>query len=498
MLKPLRLILLSMLIGMLTTGVALARTLQQGENCTFPADSQVKGTLFVFCQHLTIAGKIEGNLIGIGLRTTITGEVGKNVYLVGLTLDHQGTIRGDLHYVGLKLKLDSANAEPQRPVQGQLIFGALSANLGAPALLPGPITGFGYQLLIDGEVRGEVSYWGSALVVNNAIRGDVYASVGNPESDATDVETLLLPLDIEFAAVAPGLTITGDGRISGQLEYFGPAEAIIDGAVDGAIEYYSTTPVLMPDLPQQGLATLFFDQFKRELTVLLTAGLLSLALASKQFQGPLSNLHERPVRSFVIGMLLFIISFPIVLIVLIATTIVILLPVVLNLDGVALAAGAFLTLFDVGVIGIFYFTAIFIARAVFALELGRLALQIASGRDSARRMPRISLLIGVGLLAMVASLPVVGFLFNAGALFMGLGAIASALMEWLHALRAGQIRSLDAAGYTQSSRPEDRRDFTNEPLAQPNALPRLPMPTADLGLEDLPDGFDPDFFFADD
>ena len=141
----------------------------------------------------------------------------------------------------------------------------------------------------------------------------------------------------------------------------------------------------MPDLPQQGLATLFFDQFKRELTVLLTAGFLSLALASKQFQGPLSNLHERPVRSFVIGMLLFIISFPIILILLIATTIVILLPVVLNLDGVALAAGAFLTLFDVGVIGIFYFTAIFIARAVFALELGRLALQIASGRDSARR-----------------------------------------------------------------------------------------------------------------
>ena len=190
MLKPLRLILLSMLIGMLTTGVALARTLQQGENCTFPADRQVKGTLFVFCQHLTIAGRIEGNLIGIGLRTTITGEVGKNVYLAGLTLDHQGTIRGDLHYVGLKLKLDSANAEPQRPVQGQLIFGALSANLGAHALLPGPITGFGYQLHIDGEVRGEVSYWGSALVVNNAIRGDVYASVGNPEADATDVENL--------------------------------------------------------------------------------------------------------------------------------------------------------------------------------------------------------------------------------------------------------------------------------------------------------------------
>ena len=82
---------------------------------------------------------------------------------------------------------------------------------------------------------------------------------------------------------------------------------------------------------------------------------------------------------------------------------------------------------------------------------------------------------------------------------MGLGAIASAFMEWLHALRAGQIRGLDAAGYTQASRPEDRRDFTKEPLAQPNALAAsYRCQTADLGLEDLPDGFDPDFFFADD
>ncbi len=99
--KSVRLMLLSILIILLTAGVAFARAMQQGEHCSAPADSVVKGSMFTFCQNLDIAGKIEGNLIGIGLRTTITGEVGKNVYLAGLELDLTGSVLGDLHFVGL-------------------------------------------------------------------------------------------------------------------------------------------------------------------------------------------------------------------------------------------------------------------------------------------------------------------------------------------------------------------------------------------------------------
>ncbi len=482
--KALRLTLLATFISLLATGVVFARELRQGENCAIPADAVVKGTLFIFCQNLSIAGRVEGNLIGISLRATISGEIGKNVYLAGLTLEQSGVIHGDLHYVGLMLHLDAPAAQPHRPVAGQLIFAALSAAFAEHTSVGGPVTGVGYQALVQGRVDDEFSYWGSAFVLSNRVQGDVYATVGNPETDAADLETLLLPLDIEFSAAPPGLTIAPRGRVSGRLEYFGPAEAIIEGRVDGQIEYHSTTPVLIPDLPQQGLGSRFYDRFSRDLTVLLTAGLLGLALARKQFQRPLSYLRGRPARSFVIGMLLFIISFPVVLILLIVTTIVLLLPLALHLNGVALVLGAFLALVDIGLIGIFYFTAIFIARAVFGLGLGRLVLQVALGPDQARRRPRLSVLIGAALLAFFASLPVVGFLFNAGALFMGLGALAGVALESMQNLRLRRLRGTEPANFAPAPAPF--------PAAAPLSLPPI---AAEIGLDNLPEGFDPEQFF---
>ena len=251
---------------------------------------------------------------------------------------------------------------------------------------------------------------------------------------------------------------------------------------------------MIPDLPQQGLGSIVYDQFKRELTVLLTAGLLGLALAKKQFQRPLSHLRGRPVHSFVIGMLLFIISFPVVLILLIATTVAILLPLALHLDGVALVAGAFLTLVDIGVIGVFYFTAIFIARAVMGLGVGRLVLQVAVGPDQARRQPRLSVLIGVTLLSLFAALPVVGFVINAGALFMGLGAIAGATMEWLQKLRLGTQRNAEPLDFRRSAA-EAQHMAAATPLVEALALPPV---ARGIGLDNLPEGFDPDAFFSDD
>lgn len=495
MLKQVRLFLLVALLSLLTCGAAFARGVQQGENCSVPADAVIQGALFAFCQTLDIAGRVEGNVIGIGLRATISGEVSGNVYLAGLELDVTGAVDGDLHYVGLMLELASADTARRQVLRGQLIFAALSFALDSETEFFGPITGVGYQALINGEVRGEVNYWGSAFALNNRLEGDVYTTVGNPESDVSDVETLLLPLGIEFSPATPGLVITGNGSIRGDLEYIGPAEATIEGEISGVVTHYSTIPVFIPELPQRGLATLVYDNFKREFTVLLTVGILGIVFAGRRFRYPLTQMRRRPARSFVIGMLLFIISFPIMLILLLATLVIVLLLLVLNLEGVALPLGVFLGLVDVGLIGIFYFCAIFVARAIFALGLGRLVMQVAMGRGNARRRPRMSMLIGVGLLALLTSMPGVGFLFNAGALFLGLGAIASSTMGWLRTVRRSRLGEMAPGGGGGWSAQGEAQPINIAPTARAQLPPLLP---AKLGLDDLPVGFDPDFFFSDD
>lgn len=400
--KAFRLFMAAAHFCLLTTGVVQAREMIQGENCRIAADQDVEGSLFTFCQNLQIEGRFDGNLIGIALRAIITGEIRQNVYLAGLELDVTGTIQRDLHFVGLSLNVLGTQAQP---IRGQLIFAALSSQVAAGVQIPGKVNGIGYQFLIDGAIDGEVSYWGSAFALNNTIKANVYANVGNPEFDASDLETLLLPLGIELKTAVPGLTVDRDGRIAGDLKYFGPAEGTILGIVEGEVRYHSTSPSIIQTVPDQGALNHFLDRFIREIVVLFTVGLLGLALM------------------------------------------------------------------DAGIIGPFFFMAISVARAVIALATGVFAL------------------------AIVTSLPVIGFVFNAGALFLGSGAIAIVTVDWMQSFRTENYASTRPPIVNRGDAEDAMQDSGVTEI--PANAPMLPS-GRELGLANLPQGFDPDFFFSDD
>lgn len=485
--RSLTLILIGFILSTLTTGVVFAREMIQGEHCTVEANEVIDGTFFTFCQTLTINGTVDGNIIGIALRTVIDGDVTGNVYMAGLELDLSGTVDGDLHYVGITLDVHT-NKTQNQSVRGQLLFATLSVYVGDGVVIPDRVTGLGYQLVLDGVINQEINFWGSALVINNRVNDNVYATVGNPESDASDLEPLLLPLDIQKEFVIPGLRIGSDGIITGNLDYTGPAEAIVNGTIEGETNYTQLTPVILPSLPEKGSLNIFLSQFAREVTVLLTVGIIGMTIAPNAFQTPIANLRSRPVPSFVIGMLMFIVSFPITLILLLITTVISLVLLLLQLDGILIVISAFLLLVDGGVIGVFYFAAIFVARAIFALGLGRILIRMTIGHDGTHRTNLLSLLVGVILIAGLAALPAVGFVFNAAALFMGLGAITNVVLEWLQAMRDTSF---------QNAQPIEQASASQPASPAPNAR-FLTLPADTLGLTDLPEGFDPDFFFNDD
>lgn len=481
----------------LATGIVYARDTLQGETCVVEEDETIQGTLFTFCQVLTVRGRVEGNIVGIALRAFISGEVTESAYIAGTQMTLTGIVRRDLHYAGISLNISSPDAEFHTPVRGQLFLAALSTRISRNARINGAITGAGYQLLVDGAVGGEVNFWGSALYIDNAISGDVYATVGNPESDGSDIEPLLIPLNINTEFVDPGMLVGVSGTINGRLSYLGPVEGIISGTVRGSITYTSSTPVIPLIAQEEGSLSIFFNSFTREIAVLLTTGLTGLLFAPNLLGAPISNLRWRPVPSFVIGMLMFIVSFPIALILLLLTAIIILVLALLQLDGILLVVASFLALLDGTIIGVFYFVAIFVARAVFCLALGRLLVHITIGYTDSNRMNILSLVAGVIIFAFFAALPGVGFVFNAAALFMGLGSILNVLLEWLQSLRDNSYAN------TWSPTPSS---VDMPPRLMPSQQPPLPSPTIrippkspeNIGMQDLPEGFDADFFFHDD
>ena len=105
--------------------------------------------MFTFCQNLIVAGRVEGNIIGIALRASISGEISENVYLLGIEFTHTGVIEGDLHYSGIVLTLQSPDSSIHHPIDGQLIFATLSVLIDDTVAIDGRITGVGYQLLIN-------------------------------------------------------------------------------------------------------------------------------------------------------------------------------------------------------------------------------------------------------------------------------------------------------------------------------------------------------------
>lgn len=498
--RTISLIILGIVISLMTTGVVFAREMIQGEDCTITADAVVTGTLFTFCQHLLVEGRVEGNIIGIALRATITGEVAENVYLVGLEFIHTGVIQGDLHYAGIILKLASPTVEPHYPLEGQLIFATLSTQLEDPVIIEGRITGIGYQFLIDAQVENEVNFWGSAFVVNNTITGDVYVTVGNPESSGSDLEPLLLPLNITQEIIDPGLIISTNGKIDGTLTYIGPVMGEISGVVNGRINYSSPTPVIIPIVPEEGTLNIYLQQFTREVMVLFTVGMGGLLFTPNLFVTSISNIRWRPVPNFVIGMLMFIVSFPIALILLLVTTIISLILALLQLDGVLIVITSFLMILDTTVIGVFYFVAIFIARAIFCLGFGRFILRTTIGHNDSLRMDMLSMIVGVIVMSFLMSLPAIGFMFNAAALFMGLGAITSVFLEWLQAVRDStytNVRTPRPNHIPLPPRFEVEAAATSFLDATHDRTHFLPPPSSEIGLKDLPEGFDPDFFFND-
>lgn len=486
--------LFGILISLCTTGIVLAREMIQGEQCTVEAGEVIEGTLFTFCQVLTVKGRVEGNIIGIALRATISGEVTESIYLVGTQLDLTGVVRQDLHYAGILMDLHSPNDALHHPVKGQIIFATLSTMFDKSVVIDGRVTGIGYQLLIDAPVQGEVNFWGSAFILNSSVDSNVYATVGNPDSNGSDLEPLLIPLNITQEIINPGLIISISGTIKGTLTYSGPVAGEISGTVAGVVNYSPSTSTIIPIADnEEGTINIFFSQFIREIMVLFTVGMAGLLFMPKTFPTPISNLRWRPVPSFVVGMLMFIVSFPIALILLLLTVIIVLILAVLHLDGVVIVVLSFLGLLDITVIGSFYFLAIFIARAIFALGLGRFIVSITLGHDGTQHTDALNMVVGVIALAFLASLPAIGFLFNAAALFMGLGAITSIFLEWLQLLRDTTYTHVRASRLEQTALPSH---FVPH-MALPSDPHPLSPPSGVIGMQDLPDGFDADLFFTD-
>lgn len=490
-----RLFILGLLLALLFggTGVAIAQTTLNGELCQIAADDVINGDVFVLCGELVVEGRVEGSVLGAARSGTISGEVAGSLYLVGVQLDVSGRIGKDVHFAGLKLSvLPEAEFEHAR---GSVLGVNLSTDIAEGATVPGNISSLGYQLLVDGEVGGQINFWGSSLSIGGTVGGDVNATVGDSEATgaASPIETLLIPFRLDLELVDPGLAVAARAEIGGQLDYTGPTPGNIDAELSQPAIFRPTeTPLVgAPIEPSAQGVQRYLRRVWREFSTLAFIGVICLFFFPRQMQYPLRDMAVRPISTLGVGLLSFIMSFPLVLIFALLSVLLMVLISLLPLEDFVIFGGLVLGLANIGLASVFYFMAIYIARVIFALAIGRFILRSILRRDDGTlRALFFSLGLGLLALAIVASIPVVGWAFNALALFLGLGAILAVLRAQIKRFVAASSSSgppPPPARYTTQTLPrlpyfpEDARQF---------APPIIDDPPQTPGTENLPQGFD--------
>jgi len=493
-----------------------ANEIESGEECIIEPDRVVNGPLLAFCEELYVYGVVDGDIIGATILTVIEGTVNGNIYMVGGQLDISGTVDEDIHYGGAVLRFNPVEPDEEgiAPLQPSLISTrsikalTLSTTLFPQTVVERGILNAGYQLIIDGDIHDDVGFGGSTLIVNGIVDGEIEAIVGDPESDSAQIEALLylIPFNLDIQLIDPGLTVGDSAEISGNLHYSGPVEGRISGQVNGELLYTPPPPVTVPAPFETNFLQLYFEALGSEFATLLIIGLLVVFFASNFLEAPVANLRTRPFASLGVGLLGFLLSFPVVLIFVVLSLTLLGFLFIIGFRGVVVAIGLVLGLVNVGGASIFYFVAIFVTRAIVGLAIGRLILRVIFKRndvDDYRWLQYLALTIGVFLVSALSSLPVIGIIINAMALFLGLGAILIVVMAQFE-----RFRSVTPTPRTPEYTPSPavirehrlRPDIEQAtiPSTQTNLLNvnsdgdghELPPP----GSDNLPEGFDWTFF----
>lgn len=465
-----------------------AREVLQGDQCEVEAGRTVTGNLLVLCRTLTVDGHVTGNLLGMATNAVVNGQVDGNIYMISGQLDVRGTVGDDLHFGGLVLRVHDS-AVFSDPHAG-LISASLSTTLFPETELSGSIVAVGYQLVLQGRVDDEVDFWGSSLLIGGDVAGDINAQVGDAGADVSQLETLLIPVPVDLTLVRPGLRIGENAHVSGKLTYAGPSEAEILGRLDQPPTYNAI--VVQPDFSQLTLGEedrfrglgLYLSQVVREFLSLGLIGVVALLLAPRTIQAPLRNIQVRPLPCLGVGLLAFIISFVAVPFVVLLTVLLIVIVSLLQLNELTFAVAAILAVADTGIASVLFFIVLFVSRVIFSLAVGKLLTRVVIADDGSLRRNLISLALGALIMALLNSIPTVGWIINALMLFIGLGAILLIVQTRAEAAR----EAAPTKRYISVQAPPlPRRSDSDRLLAPPP--PPIDTTSEPIGMDNLPDGF---------
>lgn len=494
--RKLWLVALSLLVGMgIFVGNVEATDGLRGDECVVAGGEVILEDFYFVCNTLVIYGFIDGDVIGVASEVKIAreGQVTGDIWMAGGQLTIEGVVGDDVHFLGIDLDITGLARFPNP--RTDIIVGGVSLETSINTLIPGDVNFYGYQAILKGIVNGNVDFQGQSLVIQNTVGGNVDAIVGDPEGNAP-LSSFPLLYSVNFRE--PGLYFTYGGMsavgfVNGDLSYQAPQRVSTLDHVGGRVRYKQAIQQANITAAEQSDTALqiignYILETARDVAALSLVGILMLNFFAKLIAEPGYRVQKRPVSAFSWGLVIFLLSIPTALLVLLASLLLLLVLFVIALSEieVTILVASILTVINLGYFGVFFFLFAFLGRAITCFIVGYLALRWIK-RTWLRYYdtpPQIlnelwfAVMIGVMIVSLVVNMPLgafigrIQFLLTGVVACTGLGALFMYLRDLWYL--TGRI-----------------------PLTRRGALRFVPPPPEDsdfdlqlpLGMDNLPEGF---------
>src|SRR4029077_21093897 len=352
-----------------------------------------------------LGGKVRfGDTITVPSSETVNHDL----YVFAGQVNVNGTIKGDLVALGGQVAINGS-------VSGEVVAAGGNVNINGP--VGGNIRGSGGQFTVNGTVGKDVAVASGNLSVTGKVGGDLLFAAGS----------------VDVPGSVTGSIEGGAGRYTREGTVGGTEEVSIGQGFQQ-----------QPAAPAAGNAVL---DVIRQFVVVFLLGALALWLVPRAVYAAEETLRVRTLGSFVSGLLTiigWIVGLILTIIVVIVLAIVFGLLTLGSLAAIETIAGI---LFIIVVTFVFIVAWTFLADALVGLALGRWIARAFNMRMTQDRWSELGLLaVGAAVVAIVAAIPIIGWIFKLAVVLGGVGALVlAACTMWQSRRRREPPRAWETA-----------------------------------------------------
>ncbi len=253
---------------------ASAAVFSGGESYSLGKNDAVSKNLYAGGNNVNILGEAKGDVFAVGGTVLISGNIGKDLFAGGGNLMINGNIGDDARIGGGQMTIGGK-------IGGELLVGGGQISLSQDLEVRGDTVIAGGNILVDGNLAGNASFYGGAVRIDGKIAGNVKVKTDNK------------------------LIIGSKAEIAGNLEYSAPKELTIeDGAKIKGKVTFNEFKALKAQKAKRGFFGIWGIGWLISLVVCLTAALVIMFLFRKKLSEAVSytldNFGKETLRGFII------------------------------------------------------------------------------------------------------------------------------------------------------------------------------------------------------